>query len=87
MLLSELTRYVPGARLVGADCEITQMEIDSRKAGPGTLFICISGVKVDRHDFAPQAEAAGAAALVVERLLEGITIPQVLVEDARAAWT
>jgi UDP-N-acetylmuramoyl-L-alanyl-D-glutamate--2,6-diaminopimelate ligase len=39
---------------------------------------------VDRHDFAPAAVEAGAVALVVERELE-LAVPQVVVEDARAA--
>ena len=36
---------------------------------PGSLFICIRGVKVDRHDFAGQVAQAGAAALVVAVVL------------------
>jgi UDP-N-acetylmuramoyl-L-alanyl-D-glutamate--2,6-diaminopimelate ligase len=50
----------------------------------GSLFFCVRGAKVDGHDFAPQAAAAGAAALVVERELE-TPLPQVLVADSRAA--
>lgn len=63
---------------------VDELSYDSRKVGPGTLFFCVPGEKVDGHDFAPQVVAAGAAALVVERELE-VAVPQVVVGDARAA--
>src|SRR6185437_13853927 len=50
----------------------------------GELFFCVSGFQRDGHDFAPQAVAAGAAALVVERPL-GLGVPEVRVASARAA--
>lgn len=56
----------------------------SDQAGPGTIFACLRGVKADGHDFAPQAVAAGAAALVVEREL-ALDVPQVVAPDARLA--
>ena len=82
MRLVKLIETVPGARLIGGDCDITRIDTDSRQVAPGSLFICIRGVKVDRHDFAGQVAEAGAAALVVERYLEHVNLPQVLVEDA-----
>ena len=39
--------------------------IDSRKAGPGALFAALSGERVDGHDFAGAAVAAGAVAVLV----------------------
>jgi UDP-N-acetylmuramoyl-L-alanyl-D-glutamate--2,6-diaminopimelate ligase len=48
------------------------------------LFFCVRGEKRDGHEFAAQVVEAGAAALVVERELE-VDVPQVVVEDARAA--
>ncbi len=50
----------------------------------GELFFCVSGFDSDGHDFAPQAVAAGAAALVVERPLE-LGVPEVTVASTRAA--
>jgi len=64
--------------------EVADLAHDSRKAGPGTLFFCVPGEKVDGHGFAAQVVEAGAAALVVERELE-VGVPQVVVGDARAA--
>jgi UDP-N-acetylmuramoyl-L-alanyl-D-glutamate--2,6-diaminopimelate ligase len=86
MRLDELLAGAPGViRVVGdAAVEISELAYDSRQAGPGTLFFCVPGERVDGHDFAAQVVAAGAAALVVERELE-VGVPQVVVGDARAA--
>ena len=50
--------------------EVTEVVIDSRKITPGCLFICISGYKVDGHDFAAEAAQKGAAVLVVQKEVE-----------------
>ncbi|HEX8714675.1 MAG TPA: UDP-N-acetylmuramoyl-L-alanyl-D-glutamate--2,6-diaminopimelate ligase [Solirubrobacteraceae bacterium] len=67
-----------------ADVEITGLAYDSRAVRGGELFFCVSGFERDGHDFAPQAVAQGAAALVVERPL-GLGVPEVPVASARAA--
>ena len=67
-----------------APVEITGLAYDNRRATAGTLFFCVPGFTRDGHDFAPDAIARGAAALVVERPL-GLGVPEVLVEDVRAA--
>src|SRR5579875_84587 len=64
--------------------EITSLAYDSRRVRPGALFFCVRGFDSDGHDFAREAVAAGASALVVERALEA-DVPQVLVGSARAA--
>ena len=73
--------------LLGAgpdDVEITGLAYDNRAVQPGTLFFCVPGFTRDGHDFAPDAVARGAAALVVCRPL-GLGVPEVEVEDMRAA--
>ena len=86
MRLAELVAGLPGARVVGdASVEIAELAYDSRKASPGTLFFCVRGEKVDGHRFAPRVVEEGAAALVVERELADLAVPQVVVEDSRAA--
>ena len=45
--------------------EVTGVTIDSRKAGPGSLFVALKGEKADGHDYAAAAEKAGAAAVLV----------------------
>ena len=86
MKLNALIGKIPGkVQTIGdMDVEITSLCVDSRKAGPGALFFCTPGLRVDAHDFAPQAVKLGAVALVVQRELP-LGVPQVLVEDVRAA--
>src|SRR3954453_5773791 len=64
--------------------EGTALAYDNRLVTPGTLFFCVPGFTRDGHDFAPDAIARGAAALVVERPL-GLGVPEVRVDDVRAA--
>src|SRR3954451_24492905 len=73
----------PG-RTDAPDTEITGLALDHRGVGPGTLFFCVVGFTRDAHELAPQAVAAGAAALVVERPL-GLGVPEVRVDSVRAA--
>jgi UDP-N-acetylmuramoyl-L-alanyl-D-glutamate--2,6-diaminopimelate ligase len=85
MRLDELAAAADGARIVGdGSVDVAGLAYDSRKAGPGSLFFCVPGEKVDGHEFARRVVAAGAAALVVERELD-LGVPQAVVDDARAA--
>jgi UDP-N-acetylmuramoyl-L-alanyl-D-glutamate--2,6-diaminopimelate ligase len=84
--LEELSAGASGARIVGDSAvEVGSLAYDSRKVGVGTLFFCVPGEKVDGHEFAAGAVAAGASGLVVERELPKLEVAQVVVEDARAA--
>ena len=73
-------RVPPGAR----DLEITRLAYDNRSVGPGTLFFCVPGFTRDGHEFAPDAIAHGAVALVVERPLN-LGVPEVQVPSVRTA--
>src|SRR3984957_17325806 len=88
MRLDELTAAgIPGLRALSptrAPAEISGLAYDSRHVQAGTLFFCVTGYERDGHDFAAQAVAAGAAALVVERPLE-LGVPELLVSSTRAA--
>src|SRR5206468_6652260 len=64
--------------------EIRDLAYDARRAGPGSLFFCVPGTRADGHDFAPEAVARGAVALVVERPLD-LAVPQLVVTDSRRA--
>ncbi|HTX11828.1 MAG TPA: UDP-N-acetylmuramoyl-L-alanyl-D-glutamate--2,6-diaminopimelate ligase, partial [Solirubrobacteraceae bacterium] len=63
---------------------ITGLAYDTRTVEPGTLFFCVPGFTRDGHEFAPDAIARGAAALVVERPLN-LSVPEVRVPSVRAA--
>ena len=86
-LLSELQ----GARLVRGDAnaQVATVEHDSRRAGPGTLFVAVPGFTVDGHQFLPQVATAGATAAVVEpgRAPAGLSESLALIEvpDSRVA--
>ena len=67
------------------DVEIADLAYDNRSVRPGTLFFCVPGFTRDGHDFAADAVARGAAALVVERPLGIDGVPEVQVPSARAA--
>jgi UDP-N-acetylmuramoyl-L-alanyl-D-glutamate--2,6-diaminopimelate ligase len=66
------------------DVEVSALAYDNRAVTPGALFFCVRGFKADGHEFASDAVQRGAAALVVERPL-ALGVPEVQVEDARAA--
>ena len=67
-----------------APVEIADLAYDARDATAGSLFFCVPGSRADGHEFAAEAVANGAVALVVERPLE-LEVPQLVVEDARRA--
>jgi UDP-N-acetylmuramoyl-L-alanyl-D-glutamate--2,6-diaminopimelate ligase len=67
-----------------APVEVQDLAYDARTVTPGAVFFCVPGAQADGHDFAPEAVEHGAVALVVERRLD-VTVPQVVVPDARAA--
>src|SRR5436190_2095415 len=79
-----IAALAPADVLRSAPVEIRELAYDARAAGPGSLFFCIPGSRADGHDFAAEAVANGAVALVVERPLE-LDVPQLVVPDARRA--
>lgn len=83
MPLTELVDLT-GGRLHGHDSASTvpldDVTHDSRAAAPGVLFACRPGAVADGHDFAADAVARGAAALLVERPLE-LAVPQLQVDS------
>jgi UDP-N-acetylmuramoyl-L-alanyl-D-glutamate--2,6-diaminopimelate ligase len=66
------------------EVEILGLAYSTAGVSPGALFFCVPGFRADGHDFAPEAVERGAVALVCERPL-GLGVPEVLVEDVRAA--
>ncbi len=54
------------------DTEIRHLCYDSRKAGPGDVFVCIKGAGFDGHAFAAETCKKGVAAIVAE---EDIPVP------------
>jgi UDP-N-acetylmuramoyl-tripeptide--D-alanyl-D-alanine ligase len=69
---------------MGQDVAITGICTDSRQLKPGNLFIAIVGDAFDGHDFVIEAQKI-AAAVLIERPIDGLRIPSILVKSARAA--
>jgi UDP-N-acetylmuramoyl-L-alanyl-D-glutamate--2,6-diaminopimelate ligase len=85
MQLERLIAALGPTEVVGrAPVEISELAYDAREVPPSALFFCIRGDRADGHDFAPQALAAGAVALVVERRLD-FDVPQLVVPNVREA--
>ena len=72
MRLADLARGA-GAVLDGnGDVDVTGIVYDSRRAGPGDLFVAVQGLHVDGHHYVGEAIAQGAVAVAIER---NVTIP------------
>jgi UDP-N-acetylmuramoyl-L-alanyl-D-glutamate--2,6-diaminopimelate ligase len=82
--LSGLVRAAGVHAEITGDAAVGGITADSRTVASGDLFCCIPGAVVDGHDFAADAVAAGAAALVVQRPV-GAGVPEVRVPSVRAA--
>jgi UDP-N-acetylmuramoyl-tripeptide--D-alanyl-D-alanine ligase len=81
--LSQIAAWTEGRHL-GADPAITAVGTDTRALVPGTLFVALRGENFDAHDFVAEAEAKGAAALLLHRDVD-TTLPRVLCADTQEA--
>lgn len=82
--LAHMIASMTGARMT-QNAAFEGVSTDSRTAPPGSLFVALRGENFDAHDFLGQVAARGVAAVVVERLPEGFTLPAIVVPDTLAA--
>jgi len=87
MLLQELVKNI-SFKGQSDNREIKAITYDSRKVKPGTLFVAISGMQDDGHEYIPQAIKNGAVA-VLSNGRSPITkeIPILQVQDPRMAMS
>lgn len=93
MLLGKLVDAATtlGAEVVtppdAADRDVAVQAIvhNTAEVEPGALFSCLRGARINGHDLAPAAVRAGAAALLVDHTVAGMSVPQVVVRNVRAA--
>ncbi len=87
--LSTLLSILPTYHVVGdldPTLMITDIATDSRRIKAGSLFIAYKGRLVDSHRFVSSAAKAGAVVAVVEEVIQGLSIPQIVVPNGREAW-
>ncbi|MES2017806.1 MAG: UDP-N-acetylmuramoyl-tripeptide--D-alanyl-D-alanine ligase [Pseudomonadota bacterium] len=82
--LAALTQAVTGSRMTH-DAAFDSVSTDSRSAGAGALFVALRGETFDAHDFLDQVAAKGVAAVLVEQLPAGWTLPALVVPDTLVA--
>ncbi|AXK32644.1 UDP-N-acetylmuramoyl-tripeptide--D-alanyl-D-alanine ligase [Streptomyces armeniacus] len=83
--LTEIAAVVSGQQcdIPDPDAEVTgPVVIDSRKVVPGGLFAAFDGARVDGHDYAGQAVADGAVAVLATR---PVGVPAIVVDDVETA--
>ena len=69
MRFFDLVKHTPTLSLSGQDTHVSRLSIDSREAGRGDVLFCITGKRLDRHDFVTEAYRNGCRAFVAEKEL------------------
>jgi UDP-N-acetylmuramoyl-L-alanyl-D-glutamate--2,6-diaminopimelate ligase len=64
--------------------QVGSVVMDSRNVATGSMFACVPGQRTDGHEFAPEAVARGATALLCERPMD-LDVAQVVVTSVRRA--
>ena len=67
LTLSLVIEALTGISPQGDDREIRDAAIDSRRVTPDSLFIALSGERVDGHDFIQDAFNQGASVALISR--------------------
>jgi len=81
-----LRELLPDAQLLGADdIRVQSCACDSRRCRPGDLFVALTGAQHDGHDFAAEAVARGAVAVLASRPLTNLGVPVCFVPDTAVA--
>ncbi len=82
--LSELVEPLK-ATLHNGLVTVDGVSTDTRSIEAGDLFVALKGDRFDAHDFLQDAVEAGAAALLVDRMSDGVSLPQLEVKDTTIA--
>lgn len=77
-----IANAVGGQLVADVDTQVTSVVKDTREVTPGALYAAFVGERVDGHDLAPDALAAGATLLLVSAPVDG---PHILVDDVTRA--
>ena len=88
--LAQILPSLPGARLVNSsagsgEVVFAGVSTDSRNVSAGSLFVALRGEVFDAHDFLAQVAEKGVAAVVVEEVPEGFSLPAIVVPNTLTA--
>ncbi|TBW56258.1 UDP-N-acetylmuramoyl-tripeptide--D-alanyl-D-alanine ligase [Marinobacter halodurans] len=78
---AEMAGASPQSPTVG----FTGVSTDTRTINPGDLFVALRGERFDGHRYVLDAAQAGAVAAVVDHPVDGVAIPQLVVDDTLKA--
>jgi UDP-N-acetylmuramoyl-tripeptide--D-alanyl-D-alanine ligase len=85
MTVSELARGAAALDVRGdGRVGFSSVSTDTRTLAPGALYVALRGERFDGHDYVAAARERGAAAALVERVVDA-DLPQVVVADSRRA--
>lgn len=87
-VLAQILPALTGAQLVNdsaGEVAFNGVSTDSRSVAAGSLFVALRGEVFDAHKFLTQVAEKGAAAVVVEELPKGWTLPALVVPDTLVA--
>lgn len=76
---------VHGLHADAESLDVANSQTDSRNCTPGSIYFARVGEEADGHDYAGAAVKNGASALVVQRVLPDLDVPQFVVEDTTYA--
>ncbi len=87
--LASLSQFGTFASTVPEGVVVRGVQHDSRRVGPGDLFVAIAGNNVDGAQFIAQAQDNGAVAVAIQEArqasISSLSIPTLLVPNTRAA--
>jgi UDP-N-acetylmuramoyl-L-alanyl-D-glutamate--2,6-diaminopimelate ligase len=88
LTLRELCREIPGAALLdeaAASVRVTGVHHDSRRVGPGDLFVARPGFRADGRRFIADARDRGAVAALIAPGIDAAGLPRLVVDDVPRA--
>ena len=84
-----LTEIMDGVKVRSWDgspqAEVSSLAYDARRVSPGAVFCTWKGLQRDGHAFVPDAIQRGAVAVVAEKRLTDLSVPNIRVESGRRA--
>lgn len=84
MNLSQIVEAVDG-RLIGSDLSFSNINTDTRTLREGEVFVALKGENFNGAEYCLKAQELGASAVISDVESEGLTIPQIIVQDATLA--